>query len=78
MLAPAATFISQGTAHAVLNGGGEDSIFNDGAQNGFDSDLLFAGDQVNLFNEQNFHSAEDISNDDGGNFHLCDIADVFC
>src|SRR2546423_260776 len=50
MLAPAATFISQGTAHAVLDENGEDGIVNTGAQNGFDSDLVFAGDQVNLFN----------------------------
>ena len=78
MLAPAATFISQGAAHAVVDQNGEDGVLNTGAQNGFDSDLVFAGDQVNLFNEQSFHSAEDISNDDGGNFHLCDIADVFC
>jgi hypothetical protein len=78
MLAPAATFISQGAAHAVLDQNGEDGEVLLPAQNGFDSDFVFEGDNVSLFNEQNFHSAEDISNEDGGNFHLCDIADILC
>jgi hypothetical protein len=76
-LVPAATLITQGAAHADNNGIEGDS--NEGDANGQFSNIAYQGDVTsNLFGEQISHSAEDISNDDGGNFHLCDVADVFC
>jgi hypothetical protein len=78
MLVPAATLFSQGAAHAVLDQNGEDGLVNLPANNGQGSTTVVDGDYTFLFSELSSHSAEDISNEDGGNFHLCDIADVFC
>jgi hypothetical protein len=76
-LVPAATLITQGAAHADNNGIEGDS--NEGDANGQFSNIAYQGDVIsNLFGTETAHSASDISNDDGGNFHLCDVADVFC
>ena len=73
MLAPAATFVSQGIAHAVVDQNGEDGVLNLPANNGQFSQSVVDGDQISLFDTELYKSAPDASVSDNADFDIFDL-----